>query len=211
MATLSSIPTSTPLDDACKLLCSAQSTNRTSIACWAFAPTSLIPIFSRTMIQRLALFALSCMPLIGKHKTPLTIASTPSWSSSQTLCERHFLHGPHWWGMNVPFVLIWLLVVPHFSVYNRFVNITALCHSCGKGQHDDPNHKGEVSHFQALTAALSGTVGVGNIVGVAWPSLGGPGDVLDDCCRFVGDEFQICEFWAQNTVASIQMGAFRVG
>lgn len=40
----------------------------------------------------------------------------------------------------------------------------------------DPNDAGEVSHFQALTAALSGTVGVGNIAGVAFAvSLGGPG------------------------------------
>ncbi|MEO1714709.1 MAG: alanine/glycine:cation symporter family protein, partial [Bacteroidota bacterium] len=40
----------------------------------------------------------------------------------------------------------------------------------------DPNDVGEVSHFQALTAALSGTVGLGNIAGVAIAiSLGGPG------------------------------------
>ena len=45
-----------------------------------------------------------------------------------------------------------------------------------RGKFDDPSHIGEVSHFQALTAALSGTVGVGNIAGVAFAvSLGGPG------------------------------------
>ena len=47
-----------------------------------------------------------------------------------------------------------------------------------KGKFDNPNNKeaGEVSHFQALTAALSGTVGVGNIAGVAIAvSIGGPG------------------------------------
>ena len=72
-------------------------------------------------------------------------------------------------GMNVPFVLIWLLVgALIFTVYNRFVNITAFRHALDvvRGKYDDPNHKGEVSHFQALTAALSGTVGVGNIAGV---------------------------------------------
>ena len=42
--------------------------------------------------------------------------------------------------------------------------------------YSDPNNKGEVSHFQALTTALSGTVGLGNIAGVAIAiSLGGPG------------------------------------
>ena len=65
-----------------------------------------------------------------------------------------------------------------FTLYNRFVNITAFGHALDvvRGKFDDPNHKGEVSHFQALTAALSGTVGVGNIAGVAVAvSLGGPG------------------------------------
>ena len=82
-------------------------------------------------------------------------------------------------GMEVPFVLIWLLLgAVIFTVYNGFVNITAFRHALDvvRGKFDDPNHKGEVSHFQALTAALSGTVGVGNIAGVAVAvSLGGPG------------------------------------
>ena len=82
-------------------------------------------------------------------------------------------------GMEVPFVLIWLLLgAIIFTVYNGFVNITAFRHALDvvRGKFDDPNHKGEVSHFQALTAALSGTVGVGNIAGVAVAvSLGGPG------------------------------------
>src|SRR5690606_39006895 len=45
-----------------------------------------------------------------------------------------------------------------------------------KGTIKDESKEGEVSHFQALTAALSGTVGLGNIAGVAIAiSLGGPG------------------------------------
>lgn len=44
------------------------------------------------------------------------------------------------------------------------------------GKHADPAHKGEVSHFQALSTALSATVGTGNIAGVATAiTLGGPG------------------------------------
>jgi AGCS family alanine or glycine:cation symporter len=44
------------------------------------------------------------------------------------------------------------------------------------GRYDKPEHKGEVSHFQALSAALSATVGIGNIAGVATAiHLGGPG------------------------------------
>jgi len=82
-------------------------------------------------------------------------------------------------GKEIPFVLIWLLVgAIFFTIFNRFVNITAFKHAIDvvRGRYDDPNHPGEVSHFQALTAALSGTVGVGNIAGVAMAiSIGGPG------------------------------------
>lgn len=43
------------------------------------------------------------------------------------------------------------------------------------GDYDDPNDAGEVTHFQALATALSGTVGLGNIAGVAVAvSVGGP-------------------------------------
>lgn len=79
----------------------------------------------------------------------------------------------------IPFVLIWLIAgAIIFTVYMRFVNIRSFKHALDvvRGKYDDPDHKGEVSHFQALTAALSGTVGVGNIAGVAIAvSLGGPG------------------------------------
>jgi alanine or glycine:cation symporter, AGCS family len=81
--------------------------------------------------------------------------------------------------LSVPFVLIWLLAgALFFTFYFKFVNIRAFRHALDvvRGKFDNPNHTGEVSHFQALTAALSGTVGVGNIAGVAIAvSLGGPG------------------------------------
>lgn len=79
----------------------------------------------------------------------------------------------------IPFVLIWLIVgALFFTVFFRFVNIRGFKHALDvvRGKFDDPNHIGEVSHFQALTAALSGTVGIGNIAGVAVAvSVGGPG------------------------------------
>ncbi|MEN0002490.1 MAG: alanine/glycine:cation symporter family protein [Bacteroidota bacterium] len=81
--------------------------------------------------------------------------------------------------LEVPFVLIWLIAgAMFFTVYMRFVNFTAFKHAIDvvRGKYDNPDDHGEVSHFQALTAALSGTVGVGNIAGVAIAvSLGGPG------------------------------------
>ena len=80
---------------------------------------------------------------------------------------------------SVPFVLIWLIAGGiFFTIYNGFVNITGFKHALDvvRGKYDDPESKGDISHFQALTTALSGTVGVGNIAGVAVAiSLGGPG------------------------------------
>ncbi len=79
----------------------------------------------------------------------------------------------------IPFVLIWLVVgAIVYTVYMGFINITGFKHAIDvvRGKYDDPDDAGEVSHFQALTAALSGTVGVGNIAGVAYAvALGGPG------------------------------------
>ena len=48
-----------------------------------------------------------------------------------------------------------------------------------RGKYDNPKDPGEISHFQALCSALSGTIGLGNIVGVAAAILmGGPGAVF---------------------------------
>lgn len=81
--------------------------------------------------------------------------------------------------VTVPFVLIWLLFgAIFFTIFFKFLNVRGFKHALDvvRGKYDDPDHAGEVSHFQALTAALSGTVGVGNIAGVAVAvSLGGPG------------------------------------
>ena len=82
-------------------------------------------------------------------------------------------------GFTIPFVLIWLIFgAIFFTVYMNFINITSFKHALDvvRGKYDKADEKGEVSHFQALTAALSGTVGVGNIAGVAIAvSMGGPG------------------------------------
>jgi AGCS family alanine or glycine:cation symporter len=92
-----------------------------------------------------------------------------------------FFTVPVGFGFDVPFVLIWLLLgAIFFSFYFEFISISGFKHAIDvvRGKFDDPNKKepGEVSHFQALTAALSGTVGVGNIAGVAIAvSIGGPG------------------------------------
>ena len=82
-------------------------------------------------------------------------------------------------GVPVPFVLVWLLLAATiFTIYFRFINIRAFRHGFQlvRGDYSDPTAAGEVTHFQALATALSGTVGLGNIAGVAVAvSLGGPG------------------------------------
>ena len=65
-----------------------------------------------------------------------------------------------------------------FTFYFKFINLRAFKHGFElvRGDYHDPQAAGEVTHFQALATALSGTVGLGNIAGVAVAvSLGGPG------------------------------------
>ncbi|MCG8476534.1 MAG: alanine:cation symporter family protein [Cytophagales bacterium] len=79
----------------------------------------------------------------------------------------------------VPFIVLWLFSAAFFSTfYFRFINFRAFRHAIRivRGVYDNPKDKGEVSHFQALATAISGTVGIGNIGGVAIAiSVGGPG------------------------------------
>ncbi|MDH3902967.1 MAG: alanine:cation symporter family protein [Xanthomonadales bacterium] len=82
-------------------------------------------------------------------------------------------------GVPIPFVLVWLIVAATiFTFYFKFINLRAFKHGFElvRGDYHDPEAAGEVTHFQALATALSGTVGLGNIAGVAVAvSLGGPG------------------------------------
>lgn len=85
-------------------------------------------------------------------------------------------------GLNMPIVVAWLLLgALFFTVRYRLVGVRMFGHAIRlvAGQYDKPGSQGEVSHFQALTAALSATVGLGNIAGVAIAvSIGGPGATL---------------------------------
>ena len=82
-------------------------------------------------------------------------------------------------GTSFPWIVLWLVVgASVFTLYFGFVQFRAVRHSISlvKGDYSDPKDAGEVSHFQALTTALSGTVGLGNIAGVAVAvGIGGAG------------------------------------
>ncbi len=82
-------------------------------------------------------------------------------------------------GAQLPLVVLWLVIGGvFFTIYTRFIGIRAFKHAIElvRGDYSDPNSHGEVSHFQALATAVSGTVGIGNIGGVAVAvTVGGPG------------------------------------
>ena len=79
----------------------------------------------------------------------------------------------------LPLIVLWLIAAAaFFTVYFGFINVRGFAHACRlvRGDRSRGRHPGEVSHFQALATAVSGTVGIGNIGGVAIViSIGGPG------------------------------------
>ncbi|MCC5867709.1 MAG: sodium:alanine symporter family protein [Gammaproteobacteria bacterium] len=83
------------------------------------------------------------------------------------------------WHDSVLFVVLATGIL--FTIWSRFSQFRALTHGWAviRGRYDDPNDPGAINHFQALSAALSATVGLGNIGGVALAiALGGPGAVF---------------------------------
>jgi AGCS family alanine or glycine:cation symporter len=82
-------------------------------------------------------------------------------------------------GAQLPVVVLWLVVgAVFFTFYMGFINLRGFKHAIQlvRGDYADPDSHGEVSHFQALATAVSGTVGIGNIGGVAVAvTVGGPG------------------------------------
>ena len=83
------------------------------------------------------------------------------------------------WGLPLLILLIgggfYLLIISKFVQFRFFGHAIQVL----RGKYDNPNDAGQISHFQALTTALSATVGMGNIAGVAVAiSIGGPGAIF---------------------------------
>lgn len=80
---------------------------------------------------------------------------------------------------SIPFIVVWLIFgALFFTLRMGFINVRGIKHSLEliRGHFDESKAPGEVTHFQALATAVSATVGLGNIAGVAVAiSLGGPG------------------------------------
>ena len=80
---------------------------------------------------------------------------------------------------NIPLIVIWLILgAAFFTVKMGFINFRGIRHSIdlARGKFDDPSAPGKITHFQTMATAVSATVGLGNIAGVAIAiSMGGAG------------------------------------
>lgn len=107
--------------------------------------------------------------------------------TDRKLAQIHYLEPQPFYFKNlttknqeIPLIVLWLVLgAIFFTIRMKFVNIRGawVAIQLVRGKYDDPSEKsGEISHFQALVTALSATVGLGNIAGVAIAiSMGGPG------------------------------------
>ncbi|MGW0824753.1 alanine/glycine:cation symporter family protein [Streptomyces sp. NPDC002845] len=119
-----------------------------------------------------------------------TVLAATSESGVDAWLERYFGPFAEWlasvvfysvplFGTEVPLIVTWLVVCGvFFTIWLKFLNVRGMKHAVDlvRGKYTPPDAEGEVTHFQALATALSSTVGLGNIAGVAVAiSLGGPG------------------------------------
>lgn len=94
-----------------------------------------------------------------------------------------YLEGYVWnWPPSVPLLAVVLLGTGLFVTLRLgFIQVRGFRHAVdiARGKYDDPEDEGDLKHYQALTTALSATVGIGNIAGVAIAiRLGGPGAIF---------------------------------
>ncbi|MCB1610161.1 MAG: alanine:cation symporter family protein, partial [Xanthomonadales bacterium] len=101
-------------------------------------------------------------------------------------------------GVQLTVIVAWLILAATiFTLYFKFINLRGFVQGFRliRGDYHDNNAPGEVSHFQALATAVSGTVGLGNIGGVAVAvTLGGPGATFwMILAGFLGMSSKFCE------------------
>jgi len=106
--------------------------------------------------------------------------------------------------VKIPFIVLWLVLGALFFTFRYgFPNLRAFGHAIQvtRGVYDNPDDEGEVSHFQALSSALSATVGLGNIAGVAIAvGAGGPGAVF---WMVVAAFFGMCSKFSECTLGQL--------
>jgi len=136
---------------------------------------------SNFSLLRKVLFAILLLPLTTATAFAGTIDETldQGLKPIADVLDNIVFFAPEVQGQSLPIVLIILGGTAIFlTLYFKFINFRAigLAVKTVRGKYTDKDAPGEISHFQALTAALSATVGLGNIAGVAVAvGLGGPG------------------------------------
>ncbi len=119
--------------------------------------------------------------------TPSKEASDPSWDDQVNHALSGFakrfsgiiFYQVNVAGIEITLVIVWLVIAAvFFTFYFKFINLTGMWHGVqlALGRDADEDAPGEITHFQALCTALSGTVGIGNIGAIAFAiAIGGPG------------------------------------
>ncbi|MBX2814271.1 MAG: amino acid carrier protein [Myxococcales bacterium] len=129
----------------------------------------------KTMVNTLALRDDQTILTVGGHQGQVGVFDLTNKNRIYTL-DGHATE------MTLPFIVLWLVLgAIFFTLRFSFVNLRAFGHAIAvtRGAYDGHSEDGDVSHFQALAMALSATVGLGNIAGVAVAvGTGGPGAVF---------------------------------
>ena len=126
------------------------------------------------------LLSLMLIPITSTYAGVDTVINSITEPLADVIKQIVFVKIPVF-GAELPIVVLWLVVgAVFFTFYMGFINVRGFKHAIQlvRGDFTDPNASGhgEVSHFQALATAVSGTVGIGNIGGVAVAvTVGGPG------------------------------------
>ncbi|WP_107765311.1 alanine/glycine:cation symporter family protein [Nocardioides terrigena] len=137
-----------------------------------------------------------------------------------TAVQNVIFYAPNIAGLEVPLIVFWLvLAAAVFTVYFRGIQFTGFRTSLDlvRGKYSRASDPGEVTHFQALSSAVSGTVGLGNIAGVGVAvTIGGAGatfwmivaGLLGMCTKFVECTLGV-KYREVHEDGSVTGGAFR--
>lgn len=124
------------------------------------------------------LLGLLLLPMSASHADIVETINATTAPIAEVFKQIVFFKIP-FFSAELPMVVLWLVAgATFFTFYMGFINVRGFKHAIElvRGDYSDPQSRGEVSPFQALSTAVSGTVGIGNIGGVAVAvTVGGAG------------------------------------
>ena len=153
----------------------------TDVATTPSATSSGARLLRGTLAAQLAQQSDGTVPSEDSRVTGLMARTDQAMGAVNNVIAAFFFFDVAFWSddLQVPFIVIWLVIAAiYLTLRMGFINVRGFLHALHlvTGRFTDPSEPGDVSHFQALSTALSATVGLGNIAGVSIAiSLGGPG------------------------------------